>query len=117
MSSLARYRTIVPAHAAVADDVVLVELGLAAAEHNATLWGHLYTDAMCWFAAHHIEASSQASTGAIVQQRDGDLSRTHASTARGDADDWLRTTAYGQRYLRLRGGSSAGQPRWVGVGL
>jgi len=119
-ASLDRYRVIVPAHSAVADAVVEAELAMAAAQHNVSIWGDLYVDAMCWLAAHHVQlfhvaSAASAGLGAVTQQRDGDLSRSYASSAQGDEDDWLRTTGYGQRYLRCRRSTAAGTPRWVGV--
>lgn len=118
MSTLERYRVMVPAHAAVADAVVLLELELAVADHTASAWGTRFDDGMVWAAAHSVELSPAVQggaqvTGPLTSQRDGDLSRTYASLARSDDDDWWRLTWYGQRYLDTRSKLAAVGPRWV----
>lgn len=118
-TSLDRYRVLIPAHSGVDDAVVTAELSAAALTTNASAWGTLYTDAMVFLAAHHVQTfhvdESSVTGQVVVQQRDGDLSRTYANAAMGDGEDDLRTTKYGLRYLRLRG-QVAGMPRYVGVG-
>lgn len=120
MSSLALYQSLIPAHSAVDSAVVSAYLDIAVEQHTSSAWGAVYAQAMVWFTAHLIEttpgtgagANVAGQVGAITQQRDGDLSRSYASAARGDADDWLRATVYGQNYLRLRHSRAARGP-WV----
>lgn len=118
MSTLGRYRALIPAHAAVADELVLLELELAVADHTASAWGTRFDDGMVWAAAHSVELSPAVQggaqvTGHLTSQRDGDLSRTYGSLARNDGDDWWRLTFYGQRYLETRSKLAAAGPRWV----
>lgn len=116
--SLALYRTLVPAHSAVADDTVTTMLELAARRHTASAWGQVYAEGMVFFAAHQVErtpglvsgSGSASETGTITSQRDGDLSRSYAppaSSGMTSSDAELQTTRYGQRYLDLRGSRAA----------
>lgn len=55
MSTIATYRAMVPAHAAVSDDLVDTWLAAAAQAHTASRWGAVYGPAMVMWAAAHIE--------------------------------------------------------------
>jgi hypothetical protein len=113
MSTVDLYRTLIPAHAAVDDAVVSTYLELSAQQHTASVFGAVYQQAMVWHAAHRLErtpglvsgSGGAGETGALVAQRDGDLSRTYAQPQAGGAvgtDAELRTTRYGEAYLGLR---------------
>lgn len=115
MSTLALYRELVPEHSAVLDGTVSVWLALAVQRHTASAWGAKYNAAMVWWAAHGIQttpgtgapgAPPAGAAGPIVNQRDGDLSRTYATPSSGAAtpgsDADYRRTTYGQRYLDAR---------------
>ena len=127
MSSLALYRTMVPAHVDVGDAVVETFLGLSAQQHSSSAWGAVYAQAMVWHAAHTIETTpglvpSSSSTGAgtssaqtrgpLVSQRDCDLAMTFANpnqssggtSGQSAEDQRLASTAYGTHYLQLRRG-------------
>jgi hypothetical protein len=124
MSTLARYRVLVPGHAAVDDSTVETWLEIAARRHLASAFGLMYAEAMIWWAAHRIErtpglvssSGGAGEVGPVVSQTDGDLSRTYAQPAQsavGSTDAELGTTRYGQAYLDLRNTRAAGGPTYV----
>lgn len=127
MSSLARYRILIPAHVAVSDALVSAMLELAASRHDPGSFGAVYVAAMIYWAAHRVQrtpgsgapgAGTAVEVGAISAQSDGDLSRTYATAPAGGTgsnptDDDLRTTRYGLEYLDLRNSRAAAGPTFV----
>ncbi len=128
MSSLALYRSRVPAHASVPDATVEDWLEQATAAHTASAWGDRYALAMIWWAAHHIERTpglvarmgSASEVGAVTAQSDSQtkvdgrssaLSRSYAAPGGSTPEDIdLRTTRYGQLYLSIRHTRAARAP-------
>jgi hypothetical protein len=115
------YRTMIPAHAAVDEAVVLQWLALAERRHTASAWGAVYDEAMVSWAAHFIEitpgtgagSSSSSPVGPLISQKDGDLSRTYAapvSPVGGAYDGSMSRTIYGEAYLDLRNSRAAITP-------
>lgn len=108
MSSVALYRSLVPAHGHVPDDVVDTWLALAARRHTATRFGNLYPEAMVWWVAAELDPEVQAglygvSSGATCT--DG-LTSTEVS-------DTLTERPYRRRYLDIRNSRAAGTPMRV----
>lgn len=126
MSSVALYRTLIPdaEHAALDDAVVSTYLDLAARRHSAAAFGTVYPEAMVYYAAHCIQrtpgliagGSGADEVGPVTSQKDGDLSRTYGTTGGGSGatgavgDGDLGLTAYGLRYLELRGSRASSAP-------
>lgn len=124
-TSLATYRALVPTHSSIADDTVETYLALGAKRHTATAFGVLYTEAMCFWAAHVIErtpglGSVDANTsGPVTSRRAGRQAESYGGfTFDGGSlsDQELMTTTYGQRYLDIRNSRAATAPRVVRVG-
>lgn len=127
MSSLATYRAMVPEHAdpVVADATVELWLAYAAKRHDPAVFGSVFTEAMVFYAAHHISrlpgvgGGNADEAGPVLMQRDGDLQRqygqimTQMMTA-GDAD--LATTRYGLFYLQIRDSRAGTKPTTVVAG-
>jgi hypothetical protein len=129
MSSLALYRALVPEHteALVPNERVTVWLELAAKRHTAARWGNVYPEAMVFWAAHNIEmlpgsgapgAPVSGTSGPLISQKDGDLSRTYAqpsssSTAEEGSTAWFTLSEYGQKYLDLLNTRESSLPRFV----
>ena len=131
--TVALYRTLVPAHKAVSDDLIQTYLDDAIDVHNAAIFGNRYDRALIWWAAHQIErtpglglngdAASEA--GAITAQSDdqtedgksSSLSRSYATTPTRDPEDaeWA-TTRYGLKYLEIRNSRIARAPYALGPG-
>lgn len=110
-STLAKYRILVPAHAAIVDDTVRAFLVDAVMFNDADAWDDRFVNAMIYLAAHEIEMTpglgsfGVEETGQVVMQRDGDLQRQYAQASApepSDADEYLKLTLYGRRVLRLR---------------
>jgi hypothetical protein len=127
--TVALYRTLVPAHKAVSDDLIQTYLDDAVGAHNVAIFGNRYDRALIWWAAHQIErtpglglngdAASEA--GAITAQSDSQegstLSRSYAATPTRDPEDaeWA-TTRYGMKYLEIRNSRIARAPYALGPG-
>jgi hypothetical protein len=62
-TSLETYRALYPAHAGVAEGTISAWLEAAARRHNSAAFGAVYVDALCAWAAAHIDYGVQ--TGAI----------------------------------------------------
>lgn len=76
---------------------------------NPTYWGNRYDIGICYYTAHLLavgiksEAGSSNSTGAISSKSVDGVSISYAMSApKNDADSFLNSTQYGQRYLTLR---------------
>ena len=102
MTPLEYFRLLVPEFASVADATVnqwLVMADLQAAETCFTDERAAMAHAL--YAAHLLALSEggASSGGAIVSEREGDLSRTYATIKGGDTV--LGSTSYGQQYIAL----------------
>lgn len=93
------------------DGTINTWLEITIRRHTAADWGAMYPEAIVWWTAHAIETTpgtgagsdSAEVTGALLSQRDGDLSRTYAAPI-GPASTGSSTfgsTHYGQMYLDL----------------
>ena len=101
MTELEYFRLLAPEFASVADATVnswltmagnLIEVGCLDAERAAM--------ARALYAAHMLTLSTAGgAVGAIVSEREGDLSRTYAAIKGGDTV--LGSTSYGQQYIEL----------------
>lgn len=102
MTELDYFRLLAPEFAGVADATVnswltmagnLIEVGCLDAERAEM--------AQALYAAHLLALSEggASSGGAIVSEREGDLSRTYAAIKGGDT--LLGSTSYGQQYIDL----------------
>ena len=100
MTKLEYFRLLAPEFASVPDAAVnswltmagnLIEVGCLDAERAAM--------AQALYAAHLLALSEGGAGGAIVSEREGDLSRTYA-TIKG-CDTLLGSTSYGQQYIEL----------------
>ncbi len=105
MSSVALYRSLVPAHGHVPDDTVETWLALAARRHTATRFGDLYPEAMVWWAAAELDPEVQAglygaSSGATCA--DGLTSIEVADTT--------AERPYRRRYLDIRNSRASSTP-------
>lgn len=110
-ASLDLYRALVPAHAAVPDATVEVWLAQAAQAHTATAWGNVYTTAMVWWAAAHIDLQVQAGqfpTDATCAP----VPITDPAKLPKNADE----TVYWGWYLRLQSTRAAAAPTIARVG-
>ena len=83
-TTLEVFREVAPEFASVTDALVNVYLELAVAAHATSGWGGVYQYALSFYAAHLLKTvgnlaggSPSSSTGALVSQKDGDLSRTY----------------------------------------
>lgn len=107
------YRTLIPAHASIPDNVVQVHLELAAQAHSPSAWGAVFAQAMVWYAAHSLERLPEHkgdAPGTVTSKKDGDLAISYsAPTPTPDGSD-LYLTAYGQRYEQLRSSRVAATP-------
>lgn len=126
MSTLELYRELIPEHSAVLDAVVSRWLAFAIRRHDAESFGAVYADAMVFYAAHRVQrqpgsgapgAPPAGAVGALVSQRDGDLSRTYAApggnVATTGSDAELQTTQYGLWYLDCRDSRAAAGPTLI----
>ena len=101
MTELEYFRLLAPEFASVADATVnswltmagnLIAVGCLDAERAAM--------ARALYAAHMLTLSTAGgAVGAIVSEREGDLSRTYATIKGGDTV--LGSTSYGQQYIEL----------------
>ena len=101
MTELEYFRLLAPEFAGVADATVNQWLSVAG---NLTETGCLDTEraamAQALYAAHLLTLSTAGgAVGAVVSEREGDLSRTYA-TIKG-CDTVLGSTSYGQQYIEL----------------
>ena len=101
MTELEYFRLLAPEFASVADATVnswltmagnLIEVGCLDAERASM--------AQALYAAHLLTLSTAGgAVGAVVSEREGDLSRTYAAIKGGDTV--LGSTSYGQQYIEL----------------
>ena len=101
MTELEYFRLLAPEFAGVADATVNQWLSVAG---NLTETGCMDTEraamAQALYAAHLLTLSTAGgAVGAVVSEREGDLSRTYA-TIKG-CDTVLGSTSYGQQYIEL----------------
>ena len=101
MTELEYFRLLAPEFASVADATVNQWLSVAG---NLTETGCLDAEraamAQALYAAHLLTLSTAGgAVGAVVSEREGDLSRTYA-TIKG-CDTVLGSTSYGQQYIEL----------------
>ena len=101
MTELEYFRLLAPEFASVPDATVNQWLSVAG---NITETGCLDTEraamAQALYAAHLLTLSTAGgAVGAVVSEREGDLSRTYA-TIKG-CDTVLGSTSYGQQYIEL----------------
>lgn len=101
MTELEYFRLLAPEFASVADPTVNQWLSVAG---NLTETGCLDAEraamARALYAAHLLTLSvSGSAVGAVVSEREGDLSRTYATIKGGDTV--LGSTSYGQQYIDL----------------
>ena len=100
MTPLEYFRLLAPEFASVADETVnrwLVMADLQAAETCFTDDRAAMAQALC--AAHLLALSEGGAVGAVVSEREGDLSRTYATIKGGDTV--LGSTPYGRQYIEL----------------
>ena len=126
--TLGLYRTLIPGHNGVAEDVVQEFLKQASARHNAAAFGGQFSTAMVYFAAHLIEMTpgmpgisgrTAAEVGQVVQQADGAANRAYAvvqSMNMSDRAQWLRSTVYGQAFLSIESTLVARTPLAISPG-
>ncbi len=102
MTALEYFRLLAPEYAATIDATVNKWLAMADLQAAETC----FTDeraamAHALYAAHLLALSEGGSVGggAIVSEREGDLSRTYATIKGGDT--LLGSTSYGQQYIDL----------------
>ena len=102
MTALEYFRLLAPEYAATFDATVNQWLAMADLQAAETC----FTDdraamAQALYAAHLLALSEggASSGGAIVSEREGDLSRTYAAIKGGDT--LLGSTSYGQQYIDL----------------
>lgn len=102
MTALEYFRLLAPEYAATSDATVNKWLAMADLQAAETC----FTDeraamAQALYAAHLLALSEggASSGGAIVSEREGDLSRTYATIKGGDT--LLGSTSYGQQYIDL----------------
>ena len=101
MTELEYFRLLAPEFAGVADATVNQWLSVAG---NLTETGCLDAEraamAQALYAAHLLTLSTAGgAVGAVVSEREGDLSRTYATIKGGDT--LLGSTSYGQQYIDL----------------
>ena len=102
MTAIEYFRLLAPEYAATIDATVNKWLAMADLQAAETC----FTDdraamAQALYAAHLLALSEggASSGGAIVSEREGDLSRTYATIKGGDT--LLGSTSYGQQYIEL----------------
>ena len=100
MTALEYFRLLAPEYAATIDATVNKWLAMADLQAAETC----FTDeraamAQALYAAHLLALSEGGAGGAIVSEREGDLSRTYATIKGGDTV--LGSTSYGQQYIEL----------------
>ena len=101
MTELEYFRLLAPEFASVADATVNQWLAIANLQAAETC----FTDdraemAQALYAAHLLTLSMAGGiVGAVVSEREGDLSRTYATIKGGDTV--LGSTSYGQQYIEL----------------
>ena len=100
MTELEYFRLLAPEFASVPDATVNSWLTMAG---NLIVVGCLDAEraamAKALYAAHLLTLSTAGAVGAIVSEREGDLSRTYATIKGGDT--LLGSTSYGQQYIDL----------------
>ena len=101
MTELEYFRLLAPEFASVADAAVNSWLTMAG---NFIVVGCLDAEraamAQALYAAHLLTLSTAGgAVGAVVSEREGDLSRTYATIKGGDTV--LGSTSYGQQYIEL----------------
>lgn len=101
MTALEYFRLLAPEYSATIDATVNQWLAMADLQATETC----FTDdraamAQALYAAHLLTLSTAGSAvGAVVSEREGDLSRTYATIKGGDTV--LGSTSYGQQYIEL----------------
>ena len=101
MTALEYFRLLAPEYAATIDATVNKWLSVANLQSAETC----FTDdraemAQALYAAHLLTLSTAGgAVGAVVSEREGDLSRTYATIKGGDTV--LGSTSYGQQYIEL----------------
>jgi len=101
MTALEYFRLLAPEYAATIDATVNKWLAMADLQAAETC----FTDeraamAQALYAAHLLTLSTAGgAVGAVVSEREGDLSRTYATIKGGDT--LLGSTSYGQQYIDL----------------
>jgi hypothetical protein len=117
------YRALIPAHAAIHDDVVATFIGLASSQHSPAAFGTQFLAAMVYYGAHLVEktpglgSSLPNETNIVTGQSDGSVSRQYSMPSAQEPDkrnQWLQTTVYGQNYLAIRASILAGKPEYIG---
>lgn len=129
MATLELYRTLIPAHGGVKNEMVTQFLTDAALSLTSAAWGVQYARACVYLAAHWAErtpgsganGSTAEEAGAVTSQSDtqsegggagsSSLSRSYASPTGGTLEEQdLRTTKYGQLFLQIRASRVARAP-------
>ena len=101
MTALEYFRLLAPEYSATLDATVNQWLAIADLQAAETC----FTDdraemAQALYAAHLLALSTAGgAVGAVVSEREGDLSRTYATVKGGDT--LLGSTSYGQQYIEL----------------
>lgn len=117
MSTLATYRSLVPAHATVQDSIIETWLELAAQAHTAARWGAVYAAAMVMWAAAHIEPLVVAGdVGDSHDQCDNPLPAVmvvQGATPAKVVIPEVEKTMYWSLYLRYRDSRAATKPKHV----
>ena len=112
-TSLALYRTLIPAHFAVPDPTVEAWLTLAATRHSAAAFGVNFVPAMIMWTAAHLDPLVQAGqAGALEPGCDPCASAAPAMPTPGKIDP---ESAYWLWYLDYRDSRAAGAPQHIGV--
>lgn len=112
MSSLALYRSRVPAHVDIDDADVTNALEDAVALHNYGAFGSVYGNAMVYYAAHLIQLMQDevrryeegtSTTGAVTSRRTGKRAETYAQPPANQREyvRWITSTPYGVRYWAI----------------
>lgn len=114
MDILTTFRTIVPEFASKTDNEILTMFELVKPQLSKNKLGSLYYQAASYLIAHYFawnnlivtggSTSGSATSGQVVSEKEGDLSRTYAqnnSSSNSGIVETFERTAYGQEYKRI----------------
>lgn len=97
-------------YAATADARIDIFIADAVALLNETYWGTQYDLGLYYLSAHYLyladksAAGSKLNSGPVASKAVDGVSISYTNTTSTDeTDDYYRSSAYGQRYLALRG--------------
>lgn len=115
MDIITIFRTLIPELASKTDAEILAMFEVVKPQINQCRLGNLYYQAVAYLMAHYFawndliaaggSTSGSATSGQVISEKEGDLSRTYAQTGNntdsGSTVDTLDRTAYGQEYKRI----------------